>query len=156
MDNETAGAEILSRPVKKYSCADVYADLADQIAVRAKARRVGSGAYLSRLLEEAFAREDRGTIHEVEPQASPQALVRFRDGLAAGFVAPQPPHLMPEEPHLTPAAPPPPRFDTEALRALTEIAREIATLRQAGAGEDLLAPLLTTYRAGLQALRRKE
>jgi hypothetical protein len=60
--NETLEAEVETNPLpqlKKYSCADVEADLADQIMPRSKKFRVTSGAYLSQLLREAFEREDR-------------------------------------------------------------------------------------------------
>lgn len=152
--NQTAGqsADTKSRQFKKYSCADVDAELADRIAPRAKMLRIPSGMYLSHLLRDAFEREDK--LKVTNPRD--WTMVDAREtGRAVVDTAPTPP------PAAAPAPPPPtapePRYtmDPEQLDKFAAIAERIAALRAAGAGDDLIGPLMTTFRAGLTELRKK-
>lgn len=143
-------SEVIPPATKKYTCAGVEAALAEQIQMRAKARRMESGPYLSAILRERFAQEDRGTEHVVEAQASPQAVTQFKNGLVQGFSRGEPP-----EPPAAPPEPTPPPVDPADLKGFAEVANAILNLRKHGAEPELIKELEMTYRAGLRRLRRR-
>jgi hypothetical protein len=125
MDDTVLSGEITTT-YKKYSCAGVEAGLADQVAGRAKAKKLDSGTYLNRILRTAFDHEDRG-VPEVTA-------------------------LVPKSNQEPKSRAPVRQIDPETLKGYAEVDAAINNLRRQGAAADEIAALREAYFTGLQRL----